>query len=85
MHNLQKMREIMGWAKLALVASALCVATATSSAFAETRTVTNTVNGIAWQLLIDTSNNSVSVGPAWGNPSSEEWKANGAPSEARQN
>ena len=69
--------------RFALVAAVICAAALPS--LAATRTVTNTVNGIAWQLLIDTSNNSVSVGPAWGNPSGEEWKANGAPSEARQN
>ena len=53
--------------------AAICAA----AAFAETRTVTNTVNGIAWQLLIDTSYNTVSIGPAWGNPDdSTGWKAN---------
>ena len=62
--------------RVALVATAICVAVALPS-LAATQTVTNTVNGIKWQLLIDTSANTVSVGPAWGNPDdSTGWKAN---------
>ena len=58
-----------GWkiGRVALVVTSICVAVALPS-LAATQTVTNTVNGIKWQLLIDTSANTVSVGPAWGNP-----------------
>lgn len=56
--------------------AAICVAVALPS-LAATQTVTNTVNGIKWQLLIDTSANTVSVGPIWSNPAeSTGWKNN---------
>ena len=56
--------------------AAICVAVALPS-LAVTQTVTNTVNGIKWQLLIDTSANTVSVGPIWGNPAEATgWKNN---------
>ena len=62
--------------RVALVATALC-ATASLPTLAATQTVTNTVAGIQWQLLIDTSANTVRVGPYWGNPDdSTGWKNN---------
>ena len=59
--------------RVALIAAVICAVALPT--LAATRTVTNTVNGIAWQLLIDTSANTVSVGPIWGNPAdSTGWK-----------
>ena len=57
------------------IATVAVSATLPMSASAATQTVTNTVDGIQWQLLIDTSANTVSVGPVWGNLSGS-WSDN---------
>ena len=47
--------------------AAICVAAALPS-LAATQTVTNTVNGIAWQILINTSTKTAAVGPMTDTP-----------------
>ena len=67
------MKQTTLFAAMAAVAATAAIPMTASAA---TKIVTNTVDGISWQLLIDTSYNSVSVGPYWSNPDdSTGWKA----------
>ena len=65
MKNTQKaMNGLIG--RAALIAAVICAVALPT--LAATRTVTNTVNGIAWQLQINTSTKTVAVGPMTGTP-----------------
>ena len=65
----------MNMNKLITFAAVAAGMAAAMPSLAATQTVTNTVNGTKWQLLIDTSANTVRVGPIWGNPDdSTGWK-----------
>ena len=67
MKNMQKaMNGLIG--RAALVAAVIGTVTMALPSSAATRTVTNTVNGIAWQLQINTSTKTVAVGPMTGTP-----------------